>query len=68
MGARDAEIERWFIRRVVPHFIDDYAPTTAIWNRSLPMLVIAYVAGGFNAIKRTDVKATDYVCPSTLKK
>jgi rhodanese-related sulfurtransferase len=26
------------------------------------------VAGGFNAIKKTDVKATDYVCPSTLKK
>ncbi len=50
MGARDAEIERWFIRRGVPHFIDDYAPTTAIWNRSLPMLVIAYVAGGFNAL------------------
>jgi len=26
------------------------------------------VAGGFSAIKKTDVKATDYVCPSTLKK
>ncbi len=26
------------------------------------------VAGGFNAIKKTDVKVTDYVCPSTLKK
>ena len=26
------------------------------------------VRGGFNAIKGTDVKVTDYVCPSTLKK
>jgi glyoxylase-like metal-dependent hydrolase (beta-lactamase superfamily II)/rhodanese-related sulfurtransferase len=26
------------------------------------------VRGGFNAIKNTDVKVTDYVCPSTLKK
>lgn len=26
------------------------------------------VRGGFNAIKKTDVKVTDYVCPSTLKK
>ncbi|MFZ1692723.1 MAG: MBL fold metallo-hydrolase [Flavobacteriales bacterium] len=26
------------------------------------------VRGGFNAIKTTDVKVTDYVCPSTLKK
>ncbi len=24
------------------------------------------VAGGFNAIKKTDVKVTDYVCPTTL--
>jgi rhodanese-related sulfurtransferase len=26
------------------------------------------VRGGFNAIKKTDVKVTDYVCPSTLLK
>ena len=51
VGARNTEIERWFIRRGVPHFIDDYAPTTDIWNRSLPMLGIAYVAGGLNALK-----------------
>ena len=25
------------------------------------------VRGGFNAIKKTDVKGTDHVCPSTLK-
>ena len=54
MGARNGEIERWFIRRGVPHFIDDYAPTTDIWNRSLPMLVIAYVAGGLNALNLRD--------------
>ncbi|MFN3874770.1 MAG: MBL fold metallo-hydrolase [Flavobacteriales bacterium] len=29
---------------------------------------IVDVAGGFNSIKKTDVKVTDYVCPSTLKK
>ena len=54
MGARNTEIERWFIRRGVPHFIDDYAPTTDIWNRSLPMLGIAYVAGGLNALNLRD--------------
>jgi rhodanese-related sulfurtransferase len=26
------------------------------------------VRGGFNAIKKTDVKVTDHVCPTTLKK
>lgn len=54
MGARNGEIERWFIRRGVPHFIDDYAPTTDIWNRSLPMLLIAYVAGGLHALDLAD--------------
>ena len=50
MGAKVGEVERWFIRRGVPHFIDEYTPTTDIWNRSLPMLVIAYLAGGLNAL------------------
>ncbi len=54
MGERNGEIERWFIRRGVPHFIDDYAPTTDIWNRSLPMLVLAYVAGGLHALDLRD--------------
>ncbi len=54
MGARNTEIEQWFIRRGVPHFIDDYAPTTDIWNRSLPMLFIAYIAGGLNALNLGD--------------
>ncbi len=44
------EIERWFIRRGVPHFIREYTPTTDIWNRSLPLLVVAYVVGGLNAL------------------
>lgn len=46
----DDEVERWFVRRGVPHLIEDYAPTTDIWNRSIPLLVVAYVAGGFNAL------------------
>lgn len=50
MGARSADVERWFIRRGVPHFIDDYAATTDIWTRSLPFLLIAYVARGLNAL------------------
>jgi hypothetical protein len=50
VGTQVGEIERWFIRRGVPHFIDEYAPTTDIWNRSLPTLVIAYLAGGLHAL------------------
>jgi hypothetical protein len=50
VGARSADVERWFIRRGVPHFIDDYAATTDIWTRSLPFLIVVYVARGFNAL------------------
>ena len=48
------EVEQWFVRRGVPHFIDDYAATTDIWTRSIPVLVIAYVAGGLNALNLRD--------------
>jgi hypothetical protein len=54
VGERIVDIERWFVRRGVPHFIDDYAATTDIWTRSLPMLIIAYVALGLNALNLHD--------------
>ena len=44
------EIERWFIKRGLPHFIDGYSAGTDIWTRSLPVLGVAYLAGGFNAL------------------
>ncbi len=49
-----AAIERWFIRRGLPHFIDGYSAGTDIWTRSLPVLGIAYVAGGLNALDLYD--------------
>lgn len=54
MDERSEDIERWFVRRGVPHFIDQYAPTTDIWTRSAPLLAIAYIAGGFNALDLDD--------------
>jgi hypothetical protein len=36
-------VERWFVRRGLPHFIDDYSATTDVWTRALPLLVMAYV-------------------------
>ncbi|CAB4554143.1 MAG: hypothetical protein F2534_06685 [Actinobacteria bacterium] len=50
MGERDQDLERWFIRRGVPHFIDDYQPTTDIWTRTIPVLGVAYLLGGLNAL------------------
>ncbi len=43
-------IERWFVGRGVPHFIDAYAATTDIWNRAIPLLVAGYLLGGLNAL------------------
>lgn len=44
------ELERWLIDRGVPHLIDDYAATSDIWTRALPVLLVAYLAGGLNAL------------------
>ncbi len=43
-------VERWFVQRGVPHFIDHYDASTDIWTRATPVLVVAYLAGGFNAL------------------
>ncbi len=45
-----AAIERWFIRRGVPHFIDGYNAGTDVLTRSIPALVAAYLLGGFTAL------------------
>jgi hypothetical protein len=46
-----AEIERWFLRRGVPHFIDRSGSTVFdTWTRALPLLVPAYLLLGLNAL------------------
>lgn len=44
------QVERWFTRRGVPHFIAHYDARTDIWTRAIPLLVAAYVLGGLNAL------------------
>jgi hypothetical protein len=43
-------VERWFVRRGLPHFINDYSAVTDVWTRSLPVLVVAYLALALNAL------------------
>ncbi len=50
VASRRSELERWFIRRGVPHFIEPYAAGRDIWSRALPLLVLAYVVGGLNGL------------------
>jgi hypothetical protein len=44
------EVERWFIRRGVPHLIEDYRATEDVWTRALVVLVPIYVLLGLNAL------------------
>jgi hypothetical protein len=41
-----AEVERWFIKRGLPHFIAEYSAGTDIWTRSRPALISVYVGVG----------------------
>ena len=50
MPSRRSDLERWFIRRGVPHFIEPYAAGPDVWSRAIPVLVVAYIAGGLNAL------------------
>jgi hypothetical protein len=44
------EVERWFVQRGVPHLIDEYTARRDIWTRALPVLMVAYLAGGLLAL------------------
>ena len=45
-------IERWFVRRGVPHFVERKTDGSFLdaWTRALPLLVPAYLLLGFNAL------------------
>ncbi|BAN01583.1 hypothetical protein [Ilumatobacter coccineus] len=46
------EIERWFVGRGVPHFVERKTDGSILdaWTRALPLLVVAYLLLGFNAL------------------
>jgi hypothetical protein len=47
-------IERWFVGRGLPHFVERRDSARAIWGRALPLLVPAYLLLGLNAL---DIRA-----------
>jgi hypothetical protein len=36
--------ERWFVKRGLPHFIDEYRATTDVWTRAAPFLILVFFA------------------------
>ncbi len=50
MHTRRNEMEVWFLRRGLPHFIEPYGTGPDVWSRAAPVLLVAYVAGGLHAL------------------
>jgi len=44
------DIERWFIRRGVPHFAVLYEKRADTLTRAIPILIVAYLLGGLNSL------------------
>ncbi len=44
------EMERWFIKRGLPHFIEPSSAGPDVWSRAAPLLVLGYVAGGLHGL------------------
>ena len=44
------EMQRWFIKRGLPHFIEPYSAGPDVWSRAAPVLAIAYIAGGLHGL------------------
>lgn len=38
-------VERWFVRRGLPHFIHGYSAREDVWTRALPLLLVLFVLG-----------------------
>jgi hypothetical protein len=47
-----SETERWFLKRGLPHFINDYSPTRDVLTRAVPLLTLIFLVEVANAPKR----------------
>jgi len=47
-----SETERWFLKRGLPHFIDDYSLTRDVLTRAVPLLTLIFLVEVANAPKR----------------
>ncbi|WP_419926828.1 hypothetical protein [Candidatus Poriferisocius sp.] len=49
MTSRREAVERWFIRRGVPHVIHDYRASTDVFTRAVPFLALVFLAEVFTS-------------------
>jgi hypothetical protein len=50
LAAALSAVERWFVRRGVPHFHAGYRATTDVWTRAVKILPLWFVAGALNGL------------------
>lgn len=60
------DIEHWFVQRGVPHFVERKTDGSVLdtWTRALPLLVVAYLLLGFNALDLADWTVTENLLAS----
>jgi hypothetical protein len=44
------DLERWFVERGLPHFVDSEDTAGAIWSRAVWLLIVAAILRGFGAL------------------
>ena len=59
-------IERWFVARGLPHFVERRDSVTAIWGRALPLLVAAYLLLGLNALQLREWSVAENVAAAAF--
>jgi len=47
--SRVEDIERWLVRRGIPHFIDRYSASRDVLTRAIPVLTLVFVFEVFGA-------------------
>jgi hypothetical protein len=49
-GSDLVSVESWFVRRGLPHFVERNDSAWTIWSRAIPLLLVAYLLLGLNAL------------------
>src|SRR5215217_8512037 len=58
-GPEVDDIERWFVARGLPHFVERRDSAWEIWGRAAPLLAVAYLLLGLYALDLSEWSLTE---------
>ena len=61
-------IERWFVARGLPHFVERRDSAWAIWGRAAPLLAVAYLLLGLNALDLREWSLTENLVAAVVRR